>query len=109
MNKTIIAIHCIIIFFTVSLSNLSAQTTIIKAGKLVDPKSGTTQTNMYITIEGNKIISVDSKLKSDKSDEIIDLSNMTVLPGLTSVDSAMDQSVVSIIERRGDWHSLTMQ
>jgi len=58
----------------------AAQITAIKAGHLVDPDSGTVLANQVILISGNKIQSVGTSLPPGA--KVIDLSNMTVLPGL---------------------------
>ena len=62
----------------------SAKRTIVRAGKLLDVKSGKLQTNQVVVIEGDKIVSVGpaSEIKPSSSDTLIDLSNATVLPGL---------------------------
>src|SRR5712675_571051 len=54
----------------------------IKAGKLVDPEKGTTETNQIILVRGKKIEAVGSNLKIPADAKIIDLSKSTVLPGL---------------------------
>ena len=57
--------------------------TIIRAGKLLDVRTGKTLTNQAIVIEDGKIVSVgpDSGA-ADASAKVIDLSGKTVLPGL---------------------------
>lgn len=59
-----------------------AQITAIKAGRIVDPDSGTSQFNQIILIEKGKITSIGSGLNIPAGAVIIDLSNATVLPGL---------------------------
>ncbi len=64
-------------------SNISAaQITAIKAGRLIDPDSATVLTDQVILIRGNKIESVGKNLAIPPDAKIIDLSKMTVLPGL---------------------------
>src|ERR1700690_2188575 len=60
----------------------AAQTTAIRAGKLIDPDSGTVLTNQTILIRDNKIEAVGNNLTIPSNAKIIDLSKMTVLPGL---------------------------
>ncbi|HEY3052341.1 MAG TPA: amidohydrolase family protein [Thermoanaerobaculia bacterium] len=64
--------------------SLQAQTvTVIKAGTLIDGKSAQPRTNQVIVIRGNRIESVSGASTSIPSGaNLIDLSNMTVLPGL---------------------------
>lgn len=59
-----------------------AQVTAIKAGKLVDPETGTASTNQIILVEGGKIKAVGAGLQIPAGAAVIDLSKMTVLPGL---------------------------
>jgi imidazolonepropionase-like amidohydrolase len=60
----------------------SAQTTAVKAGRLIDPDSGTVLTDQIILIKANKIDAVGKSLAIPADAKIIDLSKMTVLPGL---------------------------
>jgi len=59
----------------------SAQTTVIHAGRLVDPDSGTALTNQQVLIVGNKITAVGPQVNAPADAKVIDLSTMTVLPG----------------------------
>ena len=56
--------------------------TLIKAGRLVDPDSGNVLNNQVILIRENKIESVGNNLPIPAGAKVIDLSAMTVLPGL---------------------------
>ncbi len=60
----------------------SAQITAIRAGKLIDPDNAKVLTNQTILIRGNKIENVGGNVAIPPGAKIIDLSNMTVLPGL---------------------------
>lgn len=62
--------------------NAFAQTTVIKAGHLFDSRTGKITHNQLILIKDGKIISVGPDLKYSASDNVIDLSNSWVLPGL---------------------------
>ncbi len=59
-----------------------AQVMAIKAGKLVDPETGTTQSNQIILIEGQNITAIGADVKIPAGATVIDLSKQTVLPGL---------------------------
>jgi imidazolonepropionase-like amidohydrolase len=59
-----------------------AQVTAIRAGKLIDPDSGTTLTNQTILIRENKIEAVGNNITIPTNAKVIDLTKMTVLPGL---------------------------
>ncbi|MFZ0431634.1 MAG: amidohydrolase family protein [Candidatus Acidiferrales bacterium] len=60
----------------------SAPTVAIKAGRLVDVNAGTVLTDQIILIEGERIKEVGRELEIPADARVIDLSNMTVLPGL---------------------------
>jgi imidazolonepropionase-like amidohydrolase len=59
-----------------------AQVTVIKAGRLIDSDKGVALTDQVIVIRENKIEAVGSGLAIPESATVIDLSQMTVLPGL---------------------------
>ncbi len=59
-----------------------AQITAVRAGRLIDPDSGTVLTDQVILIHGNKIQAVGKGLAIPTGANMIDLSTKTVLPGL---------------------------
>jgi len=59
-----------------------AQVIVVKAGRLVDPDSGTVLTDQTIVIRDHKIAEVGRGLAVPPGAKMIDLSSMTVLPGL---------------------------
>ncbi len=56
--------------------------TVIKAGALIDGRSDTPRANQIIVIRGNRIESVGSGTAIPAGAKVIDLSGMTVMPGL---------------------------
>lgn len=68
------------LLLALSLSVSGQQVTVIKAGTLIDGRSQQPRTNQVIVIRGNRIESVGGAIPSGA--KVIDLSNMTVLPGL---------------------------
>ena len=72
------------LFFCFVAASASAQQTIvIKAGTLIDGRSSDVKKNQTIVIRGNRIVSVGETLaKFPDGTRVIDLSNMTVLPGM---------------------------
>jgi len=60
----------------------AAQVTAIKAGRLIDPDSGTVQSDAVILIRDQKVENVGKGLAIPAGSRVIDLSKMTVLPGL---------------------------
>lgn len=68
--------------FTACCSSLSADT-IIHAGKLFTSEDNKMRSNMSIVLDGNKIVEVKKGfITPDKDDQLIDLSDYSVLPGL---------------------------
>jgi imidazolonepropionase-like amidohydrolase len=67
-----------------SSAQAPAKRTVIHAGKLLDVKTGKIESNQAIVIEGNKIVSVGAApaTQSAAGDNVIELPNATVLPGL---------------------------
>lgn len=60
----------------------SAQVVAIKAGRLIDVDAGKELSNQVIVIRGNRIDAVGAQLNIPTDAKVIDLSTMTVLPGL---------------------------
>ncbi|MGA8617439.1 MAG: amidohydrolase family protein [Candidatus Sulfotelmatobacter sp.] len=75
------AFACLLALFVICGSML-AQVTVVRAGRLVDPDSGTVLSNQIILISGNKIQAVGPDLTIPAGAKVIDLSGETVLPGL---------------------------
>jgi imidazolonepropionase-like amidohydrolase len=71
-----------LVLFTFAASIASAQDIVIKAGTLIDGRSGEPKHNQVIVIRGNRIASVGDASAIPANARVIDLSNMTVLPGL---------------------------
>ena len=61
---------------------ISAQVTAIKAGKIVDPATGTVTTDQIILVEGTDIKAVGSNLQIPAGAKVIDLSKQVVMPGM---------------------------
>jgi imidazolonepropionase-like amidohydrolase len=80
----------------------SAQLTAVKAGRLIDPDAGTVLTDQIILIREGKIESVGKGLPIPADAKVIDLSKMTVLPGLidchTHVADAGDAEPMDVLK-----------
>ena len=61
---------------------LAAQVTAIRAGRLIDPESGTASTNQVILVERGRFTAVGGTVTIPPGATVIDLSQLTVLPGL---------------------------
>ncbi|MBS1979047.1 MAG: amidohydrolase family protein [Bacteroidetes bacterium] len=77
--------NLIILLWMMHSVNLFAQSTgvtAIKAGKLLDPETGTLSSNQIILIEKEKFTAIGPNVSIPKGARVIDLSGMTVMPGL---------------------------
>ncbi len=59
-----------------------AEPTAVRAGRLVDPEKGTIATNQVVLVDGEKIVAVGADVAVPPGATVIDLSDLTVLPGL---------------------------
>ncbi|MGH7471205.1 MAG: amidohydrolase family protein [Longimicrobiales bacterium] len=59
-----------------------AQVTAIRAGRLIDPEAGTVLTNQVIMVENGRFTAVGANVAIPTGAQVIDLSQLTVLPGL---------------------------
>jgi imidazolonepropionase-like amidohydrolase len=81
----------LVLLCAVSVTSMAQSTSIIaiKAGRLIDPETGTASNNQLIIIEGEKIKAVGANLTIPAGATIIDLSKLTVLPGLVDAHTHM--------------------
>ncbi len=70
------------IVLLLAAASAHAQVTVIKAGTLIDGTSAQAKKNQIIVIRGNRIESVGTDVATPPGARVIDLSNMTVLPGM---------------------------
>lgn len=71
----------------------------IKAGKLIDPTAGTILTNQIILIENGKFKAIGSNLAIPAGAEVIDLSGLTILPGLVDAHNHLALTYKVVPER----------
>jgi imidazolonepropionase-like amidohydrolase len=69
------------LLFVFSVS-VCGQIIAIKAGKIVDPESGTVSSNQTIIVENGRITQIGANASIPANATVIDLSNSVVLPGL---------------------------
>jgi imidazolonepropionase-like amidohydrolase len=81
-------IFCLVALLLLFAANTPAQgpsaseITVIRAGKLIDVDAGRVQTNQMILVRGGKIEAIGENLPVPAGAAVIDLSKMTILPGL---------------------------
>src|SRR5689334_7314366 len=56
--------------------------TAIRAGRLVDPETGTIAANQIILVQDGRFTAIGANVAIPAGAQVIDLSNQTVLPGL---------------------------
>jgi imidazolonepropionase-like amidohydrolase len=85
-------------------ASAAAQTTAIRAGKLIDPDSGTVLSGQIILIRDHKVEAVGNNVNIPSNAKIIDLTKMTVLPGLIDchthlADGAHDSEPMGVFRK----------
>ena len=78
MNRT----AALLLSFVLCSPIAMAQVTAIKAGRLIEPDSGSVLSNQVILLRDGKFEAVGKDLEIPAEAKVIDLSRMTVLPGL---------------------------
>jgi imidazolonepropionase-like amidohydrolase len=95
MRKLFGAVFALSVLLMMTLSPSMAQAPpsppviAIKAGRLIDPETGTAATGQVIVVEGEKIKAVGANLPIPAGATVIDLSTLTVLPGLVDAHTHM--------------------
>ena len=59
-----------------------SRATVIRAGRLIDPATGTAAANQTIVVQNGRISAIGAAVTAPPGAEVIDLSNLSVLPGL---------------------------
>ena len=102
----IIFMYSILVFIIVPVTAQTvAPVTAIKAGRLIDPETAMVTTNQIILIEGERIKAVGANLPIPAGATIIDLSKLTVLPGL--VDSHTHMALTYKEQPENNYYYLT--
>src|SRR5512136_925908 len=90
---TVIIIVIFGLVFPAFVMRAQAETIVIKAGRLIDPATGTAAVNQVIIIEGSKIKAVGPNLSVPRDARVVDLSQATVLPGLFDCHTHMCSTI----------------
>ena len=84
--RKLIRMVALVVFFTAPAGAqppaAAARITAIRAGRLLDPEAGGILANQIIVVEGNRIRDVGPNVQVPSGAQVIDLSRMTVMPGL---------------------------
>ena len=97
----------VLVVFIVSVLNVYGQVTAIRAGRLVDPESGTSAVNQVILVEKGKITAVGGDVAIPSGAAVIDLSRSTVLPGLFDMHTHLCMDVHPVFDK-GDYYYTTL-
>src|SRR6202453_1959966 len=83
LHVSILCLLCVgVLSIATAQSTPTSKTVVIRAGHLLDVKTGKTLVHQTIVIQGDKIASVGPDVEIPAGAQVIDLSNATVLPGL---------------------------
>ena len=77
----------------------AGQVTAIRAGRLIDPETGTAATNQVILIENGRFTAIGANLAVPRDATVIDLSKLTVLPGLVDAHNHLGLTYKEVPER----------
>ena len=75
-------VRTVALFAAMIAPALRGQVTAIRAGRLLDPETGTIAANIVILVERGKFTAVGANIAVPAGATLVDLSGMTVLPGL---------------------------
>jgi imidazolonepropionase-like amidohydrolase len=74
----------------------AAQVTVVRAGRLVDPDSGTALIDQVIVVDGGRIQAVGKGLAIPARAKVIDLSDKTVLPGFIDCHTHLVDGLMAV-------------
>ncbi len=71
-----------VVAFALAVLPATAQVTALRVGRLIDPEAGTAASNQIIIVEDGRFTAIGSNVPIPAGADIIDLAELTVLPGL---------------------------
>ena len=106
MNVRLVLRLASTLLLTLCLTSTEAQVTVITAGQLVDPEEGTVLANQTVVIENGIIQEVGEDLTIPDGARHLDLSSLTVLPGLMDAHTHVASAYDADNSPDSDWGSL---
>jgi hypothetical protein len=82
-----------------------AEVTAIRAGRLVDPERGRLETNQLVLVDAGRIVAVGKDVAIPAGASLIDLADLTVLPGLVDTHTHLGLTYKDVPEH--DYYYLT--
>ena len=76
----------------VSLPSAQSTTTVVRAARMIDPKSGNVMQNPVIVVRGGRIVSVGANAAPPAGATVIDLGTLTLMPGLIDAHTHLLQN-----------------
>jgi len=76
----------------VSLPSAQSTTTVVRAARMIDPKSGNVMQNPVIVVRGGRIVSVGANAAPPAGATVIDLGTLTLMPGLVDAHTHLLQN-----------------
>ena len=76
----------------VSLPSAQSTTTVVRAARMIDPKSGNVMQNPVIVVRGGRIVSVGANAAPPAAATVIDLGTLTLMPGLIDAHTHLLQN-----------------
>ena len=70
----------------------AGSTTVVRAARMIDPKSGNTVQNVVIVVRGGRVVSVGPNAAIPSGAKVIDLGNLTLMPGLIDAHTHLLQN-----------------
>lgn len=99
-RRSLVSARVIALVVALTVSTVaSAQVTAIRAGRLLDPETGTIATNQVILVEQGKFTAIGTNVPIPSGAQVVDLSALTVMPGLVDAHNHLALTYKEMPER----------